>query len=119
MDYGRTSHDWALPDHADDRMLLAVWLDERADEPAERFEVYRDGPGWQQLDAGLFGSQRDMAAAFQSWMTNHDTPTIRGYQVLMAVQAQYMCTGEQLAAELGLPVDEVSRGGRYETSPRR
>lgn len=129
MDYGRTSNDWTVPgspqgawvsisslenyDYADDRMLLAVWPAAGADEPTQRFEVYRDGPGWQVLETGLYGSPHDMAAAYRWWTEHRDTPTIRGYQVLAAVQAQDRCTDEKLAAELGLRVEEVHRGGRY------
>lgn len=129
MDYGRTSNDWTIPgsprgawvgislheniDHADDRLVLAVWPDDRVDEPAERFEVFRDAPGWSQLRQGMYGSQQDMAAAYGWWSEQRDTVAVRGYQVLAAVWGQYKCTDEKLAAELLVPVAEVERGGRY------
>jgi hypothetical protein len=70
-----------------DILILAIREKEPAWGVVDLYDVYRDGPGWQQLHDGLNGEPADMAAAHQWWLANRDSPLLLGYRSLVAMEA--------------------------------
>lgn len=132
MDFSRVENSWTIPGSGGRRRLDIVeamvevgakeveveWLmlsvsTTTSRRPAEQFEVYRNGPGWKQLYAGLVGDDSHMAAAHHWWTQHRDSPLVRGYHVLLALEGYLQSPDRSLADMLGARAAEVKPGGLY------
>jgi hypothetical protein len=96
---------------ANDMLILVIRENDAVWEVLDLYDVYRDGPGWQQLHDGLHGEPADMAAAHQWWLTSRDSPLLLGYRSLVALEAHFRDRDLDLASLLpphpSLPSDAV------------
>ncbi|WP_328384322.1 hypothetical protein OHQ88_34285 (plasmid) [Micromonospora zamorensis] len=131
MDYGRVENSWPIPGSGGRELELISAADEdlvarkelmmlfvvKRGSPlriVEHFSTYRNGPGWKQLRAGIAGGDAHMAAAHQWWTQHRDSPLVRGYHMLAALEVQLQQSPDRpLTDILGVRAAEVSPGGQY------
>ncbi|MEU7802661.1 hypothetical protein AB0B10_25715 [Micromonospora arborensis] len=130
MDYDRTDNSWSIVGSGRPKVLTIVSAEVesvgkeaellmlKVSKPTsgrleEHFAVYRNGPGWRQLREGLVGEGSHMAAAYQWWRQHRDSPLVRGYLVLVALEFQLKSPDRSLVDLVGAKAADLKSGGEF------